>query len=116
MKKTKHLYQDLKKKIEKLNRPCYIEGCDKHSTFNHLLQKNGILSQIEDDKHIYLLVYNNFYNPPILIEKKGVNKQFGFYGFCENHDNDLFKPIEGNFIDFKSYLHQLLFSLRTFYN
>lgn len=116
MKKQKHIFQDLNKKIKEIRKPCYIEDCNQPSSFNHLLQKRGILNQIEEDGHVYTLNFNTHYTPPVSFKKKGINKNFGYKGFCQKHDNDLFKPIESNEVDYESYNNQLLSSFRAFYN
>jgi len=116
MSSKNNIFETFRKRINELPRSCYIEGCDSNASFNHLLQKRGILNQIEDDKHIYLLMFNNHYDPPVYLERRGINKNFGYRGFCEKHDNDLFKSIETDPVDFDSYRSQLLFSLRAFYN
>jgi len=116
MNKKKHLFLELQKQIENLNQPCYIEGCNEQSDFNHLLQKKGILNQIEEEQHIYMLNFNNYYESPIYFVEKGIQQNFGYRGFCNKHDYNLFKPIETTFIDYTLYNNQLLFSIRAFYN
>ena len=116
MNKKKHLFLELQKQVESLPKLCYINGCNELSDFNHLLQKKGILNQIEENKHIYILSLNSYYDSPIFFEKKGINKTFGYRGFCNKHDNNLFKPIETISIDYNLYNNQLLFSIRAFYN
>lgn len=109
-------YINLEKIINQQQRKCYIDGCDSPASFNHLLQKNGLLNQIAEEGHIYKLVINKYKQPQVEFSRKGINKNFGYQGFCNYHDNQLFKPIEKKQIDFTSYKNQLLFSLRAFYN
>jgi|GEM_PF-6472298 len=116
MNNKKYIFETFKKQIHELSKPCYIQGCDFDASFNHLLQKRGILNQIEENQHIYILIFNNHYDPPVYLDRKGINKNFGYRGFCEKHDNNLFKSIESDPVDYNIYQSQLLFSLRAFYN
>jgi hypothetical protein len=116
MNKKKHIFETFKKQIHELSKPCYIHGCEFNASFNHLLQKRGILNQIEENQHIYILIFNDHSDPPVYLDRKGINKNFGYRGFCGKHDNNLFKSIESDPVDHDIYQSQLLFSLRAFYN
>jgi hypothetical protein len=61
----------------------------------HALQNNRILNRISEQGHVFNISSN--------ISKKGIdadfkkiskNKASTFFGFCDFHDNELFKPIE----------------------
>jgi len=103
------------KAIKNLN-VCYHPKCTKKSINSHLLQKNGILSKIAPDKHLWQLGINHFKEPIHTFERKGINQIFSFNCFCNHHDTDLFKNIETEKIDFSDYETGLLFSLRSLYN
>ena len=95
---------------------CYHPSCSEKSINSHLLQKNGILSSIAPDKHLWELGINHFKEPIFSFERKGINKIFSFNCFCNKHDTELFKKIETEKIDFSDYETGLLFSLRSLYN
>lgn len=64
----------------------------------HSIQKRGLLSVISQKGHVYTLaaemsdLKNNFGIPEY--KKKGINNVSTFLGFCKQHDNSLFKPID----------------------
>jgi hypothetical protein len=81
------------------------------------MQKNGILSSISDDQHLWELSVDHFKQEYIGFQRKGINKIYTFTGFCNNHDSSLFSKIETEgAIDFDDYESCLLFALRTAYN
>jgi hypothetical protein len=47
------------------------------------------------------------------IKRVGINKAFAPKLFCNDHDSEVFKPIETRIIDFNDYTSLLLFSYRT---
>nr|WP_186811634.1 hypothetical protein [Paenibacillus xylanexedens] len=63
----------------------------------HTLQNNRILDRISDDGHLYHFATEVVEEgaPPISIIKKiSRNDASTFFGFCDYHDTELFKPIE----------------------
>lgn len=107
-----------KYKIEAKNaiKTCYHPTCSKPSINTHILQKNGILSRIAPERHLWKIEIDRFSDPYYQLKRKGIEKVFSFNGFCKNHDNDLFKEIESGLIDFSKYDTFLKFSLRALYN
>ena len=95
---------------------CYYPGCLDKTINSHILQKNGILSKIAHDRHLRKLEINRFKTPHYEFKRKGIDKVFSFNGFCNFHDNDLFKDIETQEIDFGLYKTFLKFSIRALYN
>lgn len=110
------LFHDCKKKAVKEIKICYHPKCNKNSINSHILQKNGILSSIATDNHLWEHQINQFKEPHFYFKKTGINEIFSFNCFCKEHDNQLFKKIESDKIDFKDYESLLLFTLRTIYN
>ena len=104
-----------KKAIKSINE-CFHPKCSEASINSHILQENGILSQLEKDGHVYQMEINLFKKNLFFFRKIGINKAFSFNCFCKTHDNELFKPIEIGGIDFTSYKTRLLFTLRIIYN
>jgi len=97
-------------------RICCHPECKNFAINSHILQKNGILSGIATNGHIYVL-RSDFLNPDIFYFKKsGLNITYAFKGFCMEHDKSIFKPIEDYEINFEDYGSQLLFAYRTILN
>lgn len=99
-------------------RYCLLEGCNKLAIKSHVLQRKGILNNITDEtNHFYAIWYPNIYDfithGSFNIKKIGLNEGYSFYGFCSNHDNDIFLPIETHPIDFTNRLILRLFTYRT---
>ncbi|MFZ6012718.1 MAG: hypothetical protein ACOYXT_20400 [Bacteroidota bacterium] len=96
-------------------RVCGYPGCTKTTISSHLLQKNKILNQITESNHLYEL-----YPSPLTGQMKfkltGKNDAFTFYGYCKEHDDSIFSPIEKSDYDISEYNVQLLFSLRSLLN
>jgi len=61
----------------------------------HSIQNKNALSAIARDGHVYRIDMNKL-NKTNTIDYKlvGVNKASTFSGFCKNHDNSLFEPID----------------------
>lgn len=104
-----------KEAISNIN-TCYHPDCNEKSINSHILQENGILSQISPDRHLWQLVIDEFSENKFKFKRTGIRNIFSFKCFCNQHDENLFKKIEKGQIDFKDYESQLLFTLRTIYN
>jgi hypothetical protein len=100
MSKRNNRYEDLGK-LWRSTRPqhsrprCHTNGCMSRSSRNHLLQKNGIISQIAENKHVWELRTNrfridNYYS----LEKIGLGQAMSMYGYCPDCDNQIFSLIE----------------------
>lgn len=101
--------------IDRIN-TCFYPDCNKPSINSHILQKNGILSELEENGHVMQMEMNPFEDDIHFFKKTGINKAFSFKCFCTTHDSELFSAIETNNIDFSIYKNNLLFTLRTKYN
>jgi hypothetical protein len=111
------LYHSTRKKAEKEIKTCYHPNCNLNSINSHILQKNGILSSIAKENHLWEHQINQFREENFYFKKTGINEVFSFKCFCKKHDNELFQKIESTKdIDFKDYKSLLLFTLRTLYN
>lgn len=108
--------ETIRKKAKQKNRKCWIPTCTNKCIDSHLLQKNGIISNIAEDNHVYQLTYYAFIDPPAKLKKISVNKVFTFKGFCSHHDNHVFKYIENGQLDLNDYKAQLLFTYRAVIN
>jgi hypothetical protein len=100
MSKRNNRYEDLGK-LWRSTRPqysrprCFTNGCLSRSSRNHLLQKNGIISQIIENKHVWELRTNRFRIPNYYsLEKIGWEQAMAMYGYCPDCDNQIFSSIE----------------------
>jgi len=99
-------------------RNCLAKGCSEAAIKSHVLQRKRILNNITDDtNHFYGIWYPNIHDfdthGSFNIKKIGLNEGYSFYGFCSNHDNDIFLPIETHPIDFTNKHILRLFTYRT---
>ena len=99
----KHIQESLEvlKRNEKkycLHPQASNEECDGQIIKAHTIQRNGGLSKIAQNGHVYLYEYD--VAAALRGEEKHVHELVGlrnattFTGFCGKHDNELFKPIE----------------------
>lgn len=109
-------FHDSRVKAIKSITKCYHPECNEKSINSHILQKNGVLSSISKDNHLWEHVLNQFKEPKFQFKRTGINEIFSFNCFCQKHDSELFKKIENQEIDFNDYQSCLLFTLRTIYN
>ena len=108
------IFTDCAKRAKEQINICMYPGCTEKSINSHILQKNGILSSIADDQHLWESAVNHFKKEYIGFQKRGINKIYTFLGFCNAHDTSVFKKIESkNKIDFTDYESCILFALRT---
>ncbi|WP_312343038.1 hypothetical protein [Chryseobacterium binzhouense] len=114
--KIAKIINDCSENAKKTTNSCYFPGCKNKSINSHILQKNGILSSIATDNHLWRYQVNHFDDDLFIFRKVGINKIYTLLGFCNTHDTDLFKKIETNTIDFNDYESCLQFLLRTVYN
>lgn len=105
-----------KEKAKSKIRTCFFPGCSNNSINSHILQKNGILSSIATNNHLWEIGINQFKTPVFQPQRIGINKIFSFNCFCNKHDTELFSEIENKKINFNDYRTLFLFTIRTFYN
>jgi len=110
------LFTECRKGALDVPQKCFKPNCSEKAVACHILQKNGILSSIAPDRHVWEHRINFFKDPNFSFEKRGISQAFAFPCFCKFHDNNLFKRIESKTIDFSDYQSCLLFTLRTIYN
>ena len=73
-------------------------NCSGNIIRSHSVQK-ALLKQIADNSNrVYTPIHSPTPNNPSNMKmlKRGVNQASTFNGFCEGHDNELFRPIEDN--------------------
>lgn len=104
---------DLREQAKKEICNCMHPNCPNKAINSHIMQKNGVLSSISPDRHLWELSVNNF-KKKIEFRKRGINNIYTFLGFCNEHDTNLFKKIESKEgIDLNDYESCLLLALRT---
>lgn len=112
----KKLFETLYRNAHDFNWLCMSPKCKKRCINSHILQKNGILSQISIDRHLIEVKPTTMWEfeteGTLKFKKIGINEAFTFPGFCSFHDNLVFQLIEQDVIDFENYNVQLLFSYR----
>jgi hypothetical protein len=97
---------------------CIIENCSEKSINSHLLQQNGILSNITENGFIIELGRESVFqsqNQKFVFKEKGIKNTnvIALKLFCSQHDNSIFKEIETKPTDFTEYRTQLLLSYRA---
>ncbi|WP_130734277.1 hypothetical protein [Flavobacterium sp. J27] len=111
------IFSDCAKKARLTTNTCLFPGCNKTSIKSHIMQKNGILSSISEDRHLWEFNVDHFKKEYITFKKTGINEIYTFLGFCNEHDSGLFQKIETQGeIDFEDYEACSLFALRTLCN
>lgn len=109
----------IRRKTESRSRKCLLNDCDNKAIKSHVLQKNGILSEMSVNNHLFQFGNASPFNIPIpnkrLFElpQIGVNDAFTFKGFCAEHDSSLFHSIENIPFDITKPASIALFSYRT---
>lgn len=101
-----------RKRIFNRSRKCFFNSCNEPAIDSHVLQKNGFISIIAENDHVYEHEFYPFDEKKFHFKKKGVNQVFTFKGFCSHHDDFLFKEIEKETINFYDYKSNLLLAYR----
>lgn len=115
--KVKQIIKELMKRAKEAKRKCCLGACNETAIASHLLQRNGILSQITDESSkVYEIGIDIFKPETFYFKLTGIKDAFSFPGFCNKHDTELFKEIESTENDFNNYRTQLLFSYRVLMN
>ena len=114
--------KDTRRRISILEYECLYSSCPKATQkYCHLLQRNGMLDNINSDNHLMQLVIKDNYDwqedssaavVPIGFKKIGIRKAFSSKLFCNDHDQNIFKSIEKCILEPYSYNAQVLLMLR----
>lgn len=105
-------------KHKKKKRKCLYGKCSCFAINSHLLQKNGVVSQIAEEGYVYELDtnHNKFFGDIAKFKKVPINQAVSRVGFCNGHDSKLFKDIEegqSESRDYSEVRQLLLFSYRA---
>ncbi|WP_416439573.1 hypothetical protein [Phnomibacter sp. MR] len=107
-----------RQKVLRKSRYCLVHNCLNNAGGSHVFQRKGVLNNIADTtNHFYSIslrsVFNLKENDLFEIKRLGIDNCFKFPGFCNYHDNEIFKFIETHPIDFANPKSLQLFSYRT---
>ena len=118
MAKTQNIIAKISANIKKKKWKCLIQDCDETAINSHLIQRNGILNNIVSNGHLIevKMVDAHKWNDkqlPFEFKTVGITKALSHKVFCNRHDTSIFKPIEDDNKDYKSYTAFILFSYRA---
>ncbi len=102
IRRAKRVTGKIEKKIRRRKFRCLYPGCTQSSISSHSQQKEGQLRAIAENGLVYALDRNMFqYIKSVLKEegdcvftKKGIQEASTFAGYCSQHDQMIFAPIE----------------------
>lgn len=100
---------------------CMYPGCTEKPIYSHVFQKKGVLKEISTNSKVFAFEYCDLYTfnrgeCPVRYKESGINDTFGFFGFCNQHDNKLFELIEppkGKYVDWYDEKNQYLLGYKT---
>ena len=84
----------------------------------HSIQNNGVLSKIANEKKVIYALSQNIgdfekNDGNLSFRKYSIHKFSIFRGFCGNHDNDLFKPIDTSYFKSRNQEQIFLYAYRS---
>ena len=89
---------------------------------SHLLQRNGILTQLAENGRIWELREDDLFtgtpgqHDHYYFDLVHIKRAFTFWGFCQPHDHELFAEIETRAPDLDNIRSARLYSYRAFLN
>ncbi len=105
-------YEAIKQKFNKCLCPDMV--CEKPAIRAHSVQKATALSFIEDAQHVYGLKMTFRGDEPVCeFEKIGRNNASTFTGFCNQHDTEIFRPIDTKPLDLEDTEQLFLIAYRS---
>ncbi|RPD91625.1 hypothetical protein EGM88_14695 [Aureibaculum marinum] len=118
MTKPQNIIAQIDKNVKKKQWECLVDDCSETAINSHLIQQNGILSNISIKGHLVELKMVDAYKwdkkkSPIEFRSVGISQALTHKVFCNTHDTNIFKPIENTKANFESYESFLLFSYRA---
>jgi hypothetical protein len=92
---------EVEKKLGKCRFPCLYPGCGKPAISSHSQQKEGQLRAIAKNGLVYALKRNTVFlmkhlpaEHSVPLTPIGIAEASAFWGYCAEHDRDIFGPIE----------------------
>ena len=118
MTKPQNIIAQISKNVKKMQWECLVDECTETAINSHLIQRNGLLSNISINGHLIEIKMVDAYKwnskePPLKFNLVGLKNALSHKVFCNSHDTNIFKPIEDENKDFDSYISFLLFSYRA---
>lgn len=118
MTKTQNIIAQIDKNVKTKQWSCLAENCEEVAINSHLIQQNGLLSNIVENGHLIELKMLDAYKwgknlPPFYFQRVGITQALSHKIFCNKHDTEIFRNIESVDSDFESYEAFLLFSYRA---
>lgn len=97
---------------------CIEPGCNRTAINSHLLQRNGILSNIADNGHLYEIKGSDIHrwnskSQRFEFRKVGISKALALPLFCDTCDSSIFKFIEKDQMNLYSYPGFVLLNYRV---
>lgn len=95
---------------------CYAPGdtCKGKPIRAHSVQNASILDSIQENGHVYVpRIQLTFDDAKIAFNLVGRNLATTFHGLCNEHDTEIFRPIETNALDINSEEHLFLLAYRA---
>lgn len=109
--------EKLKANAKKVKRICGYPDCTDEAIDSHLLQRNGVLKQLSAGQNVLYELNDHVFDKKLLKFKlTGISNTLSFYGFCNHHDNSVFKRVETAPVDYNDYQVQMLMSFKAFVN
>ena len=109
-----HIYSQIHKKMPN---KCLFPGCNNKAILSHSIQRSLLETIADKTNHVYRFsVKAEFtYDGRVetVIEKVGINKASTFEGYCNQHDTNLFLPIENQPIQSNNLEQQFLLLMRA---
>jgi hypothetical protein len=118
MQKPQNIIAQISKNLKDKKWNCLVNGCDDIAINSHLIQQNGLLSNITYNGHLIelkMIDANKWDNKKLPFEfgTVGIKQALSHKVFCNKHDTEIFKPIEDGEKNFQSYEAFILFSYRA---
>jgi hypothetical protein len=111
---TKHIYSQLNKKE---SHKCLFPGCNNDAISSHSIQKALLKTIADKTNHLYRFGVNAEFTfdgkIEAIVEKIGINKASVFFGYCSDHDTNLFLPIESKPLEEYNIEQNFLLLLRS---
>lgn len=92
---------------------CIENDCFEPAINSHLLQKSVYLKKIAPDGALYSYRIKFLETRNVTFKKLGLKDALSYKTFCQYHDNQMFKGIEEDQLDFQDYRTQCLLSYRS---
>ncbi len=118
MTKPQNIIAQIIKNVKNKNWDCLVDDCETNAINSHLIQQNGLLSNIAVKGHLIELKMSDAYkwsknDSPYVFKLLGIRQALSYKVFCNEHDTEIFEPIEKTEKDLESYEAFLLFSYRA---